>query len=173
MVNSLKLCDTVISVNGGLAGAVLPVLTQSLWFVITRPLQNNVFRGSICASGCSVSKRFAILNVDTSFLVELLLKKFCQTYIFNAGHLMLNFYTLLRVSRFIIWHIICHILHESYVIFWNEILELKMKISEIGIKWEEIEGTKMVPVLSWIQMARDLVMIWCRYTIRYWTVSSK
>lgn len=55
----------------------------------------------------------------------------------------------------------------------NEILELKMKISEIGIKWEEIEGTKMVPVLSWIQMARDLVMIWFRYTIRYWTVSSK
>ena len=49
--------------------------------------------------------------------------------------------------------------------------ELKMKISEIAIKWEEIEGTKMVPVLSWIQMARDLVMIWCRYTIRYWTIS--
>ena len=46
-----------------------------------------------------------------------------------------------------------------------------MKISEIAIKWEEIEGTKMVPVLSWIQMARDLVMIWCRYTIRYWTIS--
>ena len=47
----------------------------------------------------------------------------------------------------------------------------KMKISENSIIWEEIEGTKMVPVLSWIQMARDLVMIWLRYTIRYWTIS--
>ena len=64
-------------------------------------------------------------------------------------------------------------LQEIFLYIENEILELKMKISEIGIKWEEIEGTKMVPVLSWIQMARDLVMIWCRYTIRYWTVSSK
>merc|ERR1711990_948769 len=46
----------------------------------------------------------------------------------------------------------------------------KMKISEVGIKWEEIEGTKMVPILSWIQMARDLVMIWIRYTTKYWRV---
>jgi len=45
-----------------------------------------------------------------------------------------------------------------------------MKISEVGIKWEEIEGTKMVPILSWIQMARDLVMIWIRYTTKYWRV---
>ena len=45
-----------------------------------------------------------------------------------------------------------------------------MKISEVAIKWEEIEGTKMTPILSWIQMARDLAMIWFRYLIGYWRV---
>ena len=38
-----------------------------------------------------------ILNVDTNFLVEQLLKKFCPTYIFSDGHLMLNFYTFPKV----------------------------------------------------------------------------
>ena len=46
----------------------------------------------------------------------------------------------------------------------------KMKVSETAIKWEEIDGTKMTPVLSWIQMARDLAMIWFRYLIGYWCV---
>lgn len=46
----------------------------------------------------------------------------------------------------------------------------KMKISEVAIKWDEIEGTKMTPILSWIQMARDLAMIWFRYLIGYWHV---
>ena len=45
-----------------------------------------------------------------------------------------------------------------------------MKISETAIKWEEIDGTKMTPILSWIQMARDLAMIWFRYLIGYWRI---
>ena len=58
----------------------------------------NIFRGFICASGYFVFNQCVILNVDTSFLVELLLRKFCQIYIFNDGHLMLNFYILPKVS---------------------------------------------------------------------------
>ena len=62
-------------------------------------------------------------------------------------------------------------LQGSYVTgHYKCILGYGMKISEVAIKWEEIEGTKMVPVLSWIQMARDLVMIWLRYTTYYWKI---
>ena len=77
-------------------GIISYIISSPVWCCAS--LEIKLFRGSICASGYSVFNQFAILNVDTSFLVELLLKKFCQTYTFNDGHSMLNFYTLLRVS---------------------------------------------------------------------------
>lgn len=44
----------------------------------------------------------------------------------------------------------------------------KMKINEIAVNWTEIEGTKLTPFFSWIQMGRDLVFIWLRYQIGAW-----
>lgn len=44
----------------------------------------------------------------------------------------------------------------------------KMPIEEIGVDWTEIEGSKVTPFFSWIQMGRDLVLIWLRYKIGAW-----
>nr|BAN20766.1 dolichyl-phosphate beta-D-mannosyltransferase, putative [Riptortus pedestris] len=49
--------------------------------------------------------------------------------------------------------------------------KLKIPISEICVNWTEIDGSKIVPVLSWLQMGRDLFLIWLRYKIGAWKVA--
>jgi len=44
---------------------------------------------------------------------------------------------------------------------------------EVAIQWQEIEGTKMVPVWSWLQMGRDILLIRLRYTLGVWKIKSK
>lgn len=46
--------------------------------------------------------------------------------------------------------------------------KLKFKIDEIAVYWTEIEGSKVTPFWSWIQMGRDLILIWLRYAIGAW-----
>uniref|UniRef100_A0A182ILP1 Dolichyl-phosphate beta-glucosyltransferase n=1 Tax=Anopheles atroparvus TaxID=41427 RepID=A0A182ILP1_ANOAO len=41
-------------------------------------------------------------------------------------------------------------------------------IEEIAVKWQEIEGSKLTPFWSWLQMGRDLMLIWFRYAIGAW-----
>ncbi|XP_075214347.1 dolichyl-phosphate beta-glucosyltransferase wollknaeuel isoform X2 [Lycorma delicatula] len=48
---------------------------------------------------------------------------------------------------------------------------LKIPISEVAVNWTEIEGSKIVPVWSWLQMGRDLFLIWLRYTIGAWRIT--
>ncbi|GLH07814.1 Dolichyl-phosphate beta-glucosyltransferase [Gryllus bimaculatus] len=50
---------------------------------------------------------------------------------------------------------------------------LKIPISEIAVNWTEIEGSKVVPVWSWLQMGRDLFLIWLRYRIGAWKLADK
>jgi len=45
-----------------------------------------------------------------------------------------------------------------------------VKVEEVAIKWEEIGGSKVTPIISWIEMGRDLVLIWLRYQIGYWQI---
>jgi len=45
-----------------------------------------------------------------------------------------------------------------------------VKVEEVAIKWEEIGGSKVTPIISWIEMGRDLVLIWLRYQIGYWKI---
>ncbi|KAK4311692.1 hypothetical protein Pmani_016825 [Petrolisthes manimaculis] len=47
---------------------------------------------------------------------------------------------------------------------------LGIPIDEVSVEWNEIEGTKMTPVLSWIEMGLDLFIIWLRYTLRAWRI---
>ncbi|CBY08963.1 unnamed protein product [Oikopleura dioica] len=47
---------------------------------------------------------------------------------------------------------------------------LSIPLKEVAIKWDEIDGSKMTPVFSWIEMGRDLVLIWLRYAIGYWRI---
>ncbi|XP_055387325.1 dolichyl-phosphate beta-glucosyltransferase isoform X2 [Condylostylus longicornis] len=48
---------------------------------------------------------------------------------------------------------------------------LKMPIKEIAVCWTEIEGSKIVPFWSWLQMGIDLFLIWFRYLIGAWKIN--
>jgi len=49
---------------------------------------------------------------------------------------------------------------------------LKIPITEVPVKWTEIDGSKLTPFWSWIQMGTDLLLIWLRYTIGAWKISA-
>lgn len=51
--------------------------------------------------------------------------------------------------------------------------KLKIPISEVAVNWTEIEGSKVTPVWSWIQMGVDLGLIWLRYTIGAWKIKAE
>lgn len=48
----------------------------------------------------------------------------------------------------------------------------KIPMSEVAVKWQEIEGSKMVPVWSWLQMGKDLLLIRLRYILGAWKIRS-
>ena len=50
---------------------------------------------------------------------------------------------------------------------------LNMEIGEVAVCWTEIEGTKMIPLFSWLQMGKDLVLIWLRYFTGAWKISKR
>ncbi|KAM6985423.1 dolichyl-phosphate beta-glucosyltransferase [Aplochiton taeniatus] len=45
-------------------------------------------------------------------------------------------------------------------------------IAEVAVNWTEIEGSKLVPVWSWLQMGRDLVVIRLRYITGAWRLEA-
>ncbi|XP_033334266.2 dolichyl-phosphate beta-glucosyltransferase wollknaeuel [Megalopta genalis] len=47
---------------------------------------------------------------------------------------------------------------------------LNIPITEIPVNWTEIEGSKIVPFWSWLQMGRDLFFIWYKYKIGAWKI---
>lgn len=77
---------------------------------------------------------------------------------------------------------LCFFIQQSFQLFpklhierWAfdvELLYLAEKanipIKELSVNWTEIAGSKITPVLSWIQMGRDILLIWFRYTFRIW-----
>lgn len=48
--------------------------------------------------------------------------------------------------------------------------QLRIPVVEVPITWTEIDGSKITPVISWIQMGCDLAMIWIKYTIGAWKI---
>ncbi|XP_054000478.1 dolichyl-phosphate beta-glucosyltransferase [Hylaeus anthracinus] len=47
---------------------------------------------------------------------------------------------------------------------------LNIPITEIPVNWTEIEGSKLVPIWSWLQMGIDLFFIWYKYKITAWKI---
>ncbi|XP_077984130.1 dolichyl-phosphate beta-glucosyltransferase-like [Glandiceps talaboti] len=47
---------------------------------------------------------------------------------------------------------------------------LHIPIAEVAVNWTEIDGSKMVPVWSWLQMGRDLILIRLRYIVGIWKI---
>ncbi|XP_072942279.1 dolichyl-phosphate beta-glucosyltransferase [Epargyreus clarus] len=50
--------------------------------------------------------------------------------------------------------------------------KLNIPIEEIPIRWTEIDGSKVTPVISWIQMGFDLGLIWLKYALGAWKIKS-
>lgn len=50
---------------------------------------------------------------------------------------------------------------------------LRYPIAEVAVHWTEIEGSKVVPVWTWLEMGRDLFLIWLRYRIGAWTIAAQ
>lgn len=48
----------------------------------------------------------------------------------------------------------------------------KIPIAEVAVNWTEIEGSKLVPFWSWLQMGRDLIFIRLRYITGAWKLQS-
>uniref|UniRef100_A0A3B3VZB8 dolichyl-phosphate beta-glucosyltransferase n=1 Tax=Poecilia latipinna TaxID=48699 RepID=A0A3B3VZB8_9TELE len=48
----------------------------------------------------------------------------------------------------------------------------KIPIAEVAVNWTEIEGSKLVPFWSWLQMGRDLIFIRLRYITGAWKLHS-
>ncbi|XP_068627701.1 dolichyl-phosphate beta-glucosyltransferase [Battus philenor] len=67
-------------------------------------------------------------------------------------------------------------LHVNRWAFDVELLYIAQKLNipiiEIPVRWTEIEGSKVTPVLSWIQMGCDLGLIWLKYKIGAWKIKS-
>lgn len=49
---------------------------------------------------------------------------------------------------------------------------LKIPIAEVAVNWTEIEGSKLVPFWSWLQMGRDLLFIRLRYLTGVWRIDT-
>ncbi|KAH8861510.1 Dolichyl-phosphate beta-glucosyltransferase [Schistosoma japonicum] len=69
-----------------------------------------------------------------------------------------------------------HNLHVERWAFDVDLLYLArhfdMNIVEIPVHWQEIPGSKLVPIFSWIQMAKDLLMIRLRYSLGAWKIET-
>jgi len=50
---------------------------------------------------------------------------------------------------------------------------LKLPIGEVSVRWCEIEGSKLNPLLAAVQMFRDIALLWLRYAIGAWKLPSK
>ncbi|KDR19680.1 dolichyl-phosphate beta-glucosyltransferase [Zootermopsis nevadensis] len=50
---------------------------------------------------------------------------------------------------------------------------LGIPLSEVAVNWTEIEGSKLIPVFSWLQMGKDIFLIWLWYRIGAWKLAKK
>jgi len=47
---------------------------------------------------------------------------------------------------------------------------LKIPIAEVAVNWQEMEGSKLVPFWSWLEMGRDLMLISLRHMTGAWKI---
>lgn len=46
----------------------------------------------------------------------------------------------------------------------------RVPVAEVCVQWTEKDGSKLVPVFSWMQMAKDILMIRLRYMLGAWKI---
>ena len=50
---------------------------------------------------------------------------------------------------------------------------LELPVGEVAVRWQEIEGSKLDPLLAAIQMFKDIFFLWLRYAIGAWRLPDK
>lgn len=45
---------------------------------------------------------------------------------------------------------------------------LNIRVHEVNVNWIDVNGSKITPIWSWLEMGRDLFLIWFRYAIGAW-----
>ena len=48
--------------------------------------------------------------------------------------------------------------------------QLHIPVAEVAVNWVEVDGSKVVPVITWLQMGRDILFIWFYYFLHLWKV---
>jgi len=47
---------------------------------------------------------------------------------------------------------------------------LHIPVAEVAVHWQEIDGSKVTPLVTWIEMGRDIFFIWLHYFLRLWAI---
>jgi len=50
---------------------------------------------------------------------------------------------------------------------------MNIPLGEVSVRWQEIEGSKLSPLLDAVQMFRDIFLLWLRYAIGAWKLPQK
>ncbi|KAF7255670.1 hypothetical protein EG68_07335 [Paragonimus skrjabini miyazakii] len=70
--------------------------------------------------------------------------------------------------------VLFHNLHVERWAFDVDLLYLArhfdMEVVEVPVHWHEVGGSKLVPIFSWLQMAKDLLLIRLRYSLGAWKI---
>uniref|UniRef100_A0A1I8GDS2 Dolichyl-phosphate beta-glucosyltransferase n=1 Tax=Macrostomum lignano TaxID=282301 RepID=A0A1I8GDS2_9PLAT len=77
----------------------------------------------------------------------------------DAAHLL---FCNLHVER---WAFDCDLLYLAN--------QFRVTVREVPVNWTEIDGSKIIPVFSWLQMAFDIVLIRLRYLLGAWKIESR
>lgn len=48
--------------------------------------------------------------------------------------------------------------------------KLSIDVAEVAVNWVEVDGSKVVPVFTWLQMGHDIFLIWLHYFLRLWKI---
>jgi dolichyl-phosphate beta-glucosyltransferase len=47
---------------------------------------------------------------------------------------------------------------------------LRIPIKEVAVEWHEVDGSKITPLFTSIEMGRDILLVWFRYLVKIWRV---
>uniref|UniRef100_A0A915Q6A0 Dolichyl-phosphate beta-glucosyltransferase n=1 Tax=Setaria digitata TaxID=48799 RepID=A0A915Q6A0_9BILA len=100
-----------------------------------------------------------------------------RTFLMMGFHLMVYIFTVRTVRdtqcgfKLFTRGAVCKLFPLLHIERWAFDVELlflaeqfNIPIIEVPVTWHEVDGSKIVPIVSWIQMGRDLILIWFRYT---------
>jgi dolichyl-phosphate beta-glucosyltransferase len=106
-----------------------------------------------------------------------------RTFLMHGFHFLVWFFTVRTVRDtqcgFKLFkrptaNLLFHWIHVERWAFDVELLHLaerlKFPIKEVSVFWTEIDGSKIVPVFSWLQMGRDVLKISLLYAIGAWAM---